>query len=183
MSAVLQQRMTVEEFLAWSEGQEGRYELEDGFVVAMAPVRAVHVRTKTAALLAFTQALRAADLPCTAYVDGLGVPVDHGALFIPDMLVQCGEQPGDDEQVAARPIIVVEVLSPSSVGRDTGLKLLGYFRVPSLQHYLLVDVERRFVVHHQRGVDAILTRICQGGDIVLDPPGVRIAVAAMLPPL
>ena len=46
MSAVLNQRMSVEEFLAWSEGQEGRYELEDGAVVAMAPERLLHTETK-----------------------------------------------------------------------------------------------------------------------------------------
>ena len=49
------------------------------------------------------------------------------------------------------PIIVVEVLSPSTVRMDTTTKLDGYFRVASVKHYLIVDPETRTVTHHKRG--------------------------------
>ena len=37
-------KMTVDDFLAWAETQEGRRELYDGVPVAMAPERAIHGR-------------------------------------------------------------------------------------------------------------------------------------------
>ena len=38
--------MTVEEFLPWAEGKEGRWELHDGVPVMMSPERALHAETK-----------------------------------------------------------------------------------------------------------------------------------------
>ena len=48
------------------------------------------------------------------------------------------------------PIIVVEVVSPSSLARDAGAKLEDYFRLPSVQHYLILKTENRTIIHHQR---------------------------------
>ena len=48
------------------------------------------------------------------------------------------------------PLIVVEVVSPSSERDDSDAKLVDYFSVASIQHYLIVFSEKRVVVHHQR---------------------------------
>jgi Uma2 family endonuclease len=70
----------------------------------------------------------------------------------------------------------VEVLSPGTVAVDTGAKLAGYFRLPSVRHYLLVHPSRREIIHHRRTDDAILTRIVREGTIALDPPGIQLAL-------
>jgi Uma2 family endonuclease len=70
----------------------------------------------------------------------------------------------------------VEVLSPGTASVDTGAKLAGYFRLASVQHYLLVRPTRREVVHHRRVADGILTRIVHEGVILLDPPGIRLTL-------
>src|SRR3984885_5689229 len=68
------------------------------------------------------------------------------------------------------PVVVVEVLSPSTAAIDHGRKLSGYFSVPSVQHYLILDPDRRVVIHHKRGVgDAIETRVLTDGVARLDP--------------
>ena len=54
------------------------------------------------------------------------------------------------------PMIVVEVLSPSTSARDVGAKLEDYFRLPSVQHYLIVRTENRTIIHHARGEDGII---------------------------
>jgi Uma2 family endonuclease len=73
------------------------------------------------------------------------------------------------------PIIVVEVLSPSTSARDVGAKLVGYFQLPSLRHYLIVRHESRTIVHHERGDDGVIvTRIVRDGPILLDPPGITL---------
>ena len=81
------------------------------------------------------------------------------------------------------PIIVVEVLSPSSAAIDHGPKLSGYFSLPSVKHYLILDPEPRIAIHHKRGQgDAIETRVLSTGFAKLDPPGFEVAVEALFPP-
>ena len=80
------------------------------------------------------------------------------------------------------PLIVVEGLSRSTKGRDLGIKLIGYFRLPSVRHYLIVRAGDRAIIHHARQEDGtILTRITRGEASVLDPPG--IVLTDPLPPL
>lgn len=168
--------MTVDAFLAWSEDQPGRYELENGRVVAMAPERLGHVRAKTASFNALAAAVAAAKLPCEALPDGAAVRVDARTLYEPDALVFCGAAPASEALAIVAPVIVVEVVSPSSGSRDHDQKLIGYFMVPSVRHYLMVHPERRVLVHHARRGDEIATRILQGGPLRLDPPGLDLAI-------
>ena len=164
--------MTVDEFLPWAEGKEGRWELHDGVPVMMSPERLAHVRTKARAARALDDALRLAGLPCEAIADGLTVKVDSGATYEPDASVVCGPRRSDETIVVTDPIIVVEVLSPSTAAVDHGRKLSGYFSLPSVQHYLILDPERRVAIHHKRGAsEAIETRVLTDGVARLDPPG------------
>jgi Uma2 family endonuclease len=175
--------MTVEEFLPWAEGKEGRWELHDGVPVMMSPERLVNVRTKARTVRALEDALHSARLPCEAVADGLTVRVNSGATFEPDASVVCGPRRSDETIVVTDPIVVVEVLSPSTAAIDHGRKLSGYFSLVSVQHYLILDPERRVVIHHKRGSgDAIETRVLTDGAARLDPPGFEVAVEALFPP-
>jgi Uma2 family endonuclease len=175
--------MTVDEFLSWAEGKEGRWELHDGVPVMMSPERLAHIRTKARAVRALDNALQSAGLSCEAIADGLTVKVNSGATFEPDASVICGPRRSNETIVVTDPIIVVEVLSPSTAAIDHGPKLSGYFSLASVQHYLILDPERRVVIHHKRGGgDAIETRVLTDGAARLDPPGFDVAVVAMFPP-
>jgi Uma2 family endonuclease len=169
--------MTSEDFLAWSKTQgEGHFELHDGRIVAMSPERAEHVEIKFNVTGALKSAIAPASLPCFAYIDGLAVRIDATTTFEPDALVVCGEKVPKDAIATSSPVIVVEVPSPSTGYSDLGLKVEGYFRVPSIQHYLIVDPEVRRIVHHRRGTgDALETRIVATRPVRLDPPGMEIA--------
>jgi Uma2 family endonuclease len=77
------------------------------------------------------------------------------------------------------PVIVVEVLSPSTAADDHGVKLDGYFALSSVNHYLILDPDRRVMIHHRRGhAGAIETRVLREGKVILDPPGFEAQVAA-----
>lgn len=116
--------------------------------------------------------------PCEMLPSGLCVPIDSQTAFEPDALVYCGERLDPDAITVPEPVIVIEVFSPSTRDVDTGNKLTGYFRLPSLRHYLILDTERRTVIHHRRSTgDLIETRIATAGDLSLDPPGLTLAVA------
>jgi Uma2 family endonuclease len=176
-------RMNVEEFLAWSKRQpDDRYELVDGEIVAMTRDTVRHNRTKAAALRALEDAVRGAGLPCVVLIDGVGVAINDKTVRIPDVLVQGGAEPDPDALIVS-PLIVVEVVSPSSERDDVETKLVDYFSVASIRHYLIVFSEKRVVVHHRRndGGD-IATRIARDGDVALDPPGIAVPVLALLGP-
>jgi len=176
-------RFTADAFIAWAMDQpRGRFELHHGQVVAMAPERVGHARAKLAAVNALAAGLRAQNLPCEAMTDGVSVRIDDATVFEPDALVRCGPRTPDDVVEIADPVIIVEVVSPSSHGIDSGVKLAGYFQLPSLVHYLVIDGVARAVTHHRRDAEgAIATRILREGALELDPPGLRIAVAELFP--
>jgi Uma2 family endonuclease len=178
MSALAKQKMTVDEFLAWAESHEGRYELIEGEVFAMTPQRVAHAIVKLNAVNALSAAIVKSGAPCRALPDGLTVRISKTTAFEPDALVYCGAPlPADAIEVPA-PIIVVEVISPGSQYIDTGLKLRGYFQVPSVMHYLVIDPERSLLIHHRRGEgDLLTTRIAADGEARLDPPGLTLTLS------
>jgi Uma2 family endonuclease len=175
VSEPVRKRMTSDEFIAWAMEQGARYELVAGEVVGMAPERAAHARVKAHVWRRLTEGIEAANLPCEAYPDGMAVEIDTATTYEPDALVRCGAPLPPDAIKLHDPIIVVEVLSPSSLARDAGAKLADYFRLPSVRHYLIARTEDRVIIHHARGDDgAIATRIVRDGPLVLDPPGISL---------
>ena len=174
-------RMTADEFLVWAMDQpHGRYELASGEVVAMAPERAAHARTKFETAVALRDAIRTAGLPCEVFTNGMAVRIDDVTIYEPDASVRCGPRLEDEAVEFSDPVIVVKVLSPSIRARDAGAKLQDYFRLASTRHYLLVRTDTRSIIHHARGEDgAIATAIVTEGELRLDPPGIALALAAV----
>ncbi|HEY7579467.1 MAG TPA: Uma2 family endonuclease [Acetobacteraceae bacterium] len=169
------------EFRRWAAGQKRRYERLAGEPVAMSPERIGHTRIKNRVWAALDQAIRAAGLSCEALGDGVTIEIDDDTDYEPDALVNCGPPLPDDAVAATKPVVVVEVLSPSTEHIDLADKLADYFRVPSIQHYLIVRALRREVIHHRRSGAEIVSRVINIGDIVLDPPGITIGLADIYP--
>jgi len=178
MTALRKPLMTVEKFLVWAQKQPDDWELFDGIPVAMAPERVVHGRTKYRIARAFDDAIAAAGLQCEVVLDSAAVRIDARNSYQPDALVYCGEPVSGDAVLVRDPIIVVEVLSPGNALKDLRDKLQGYFRVASIQHYLIVDPDKRLLIHHARGAgDVVNTRIINEGGLSLDPPGLTLSTA------
>lgn len=183
MTAQSKPRMTVPEFLAWSADQpSGRYELVRGEVVAMAPERARHNLAKAAAFRALDDAVKRAGLPCMVFTDGMTVVIDDETSREPDAAVQCGVAIDLDSMALQAPLIVVEITSPSSERDDTGDKLVEYFSVATIMHYLIINPAKNVVVHHARSdAGAISTRILSAGEVEFTPPGMTLSVDVLLP--
>jgi Uma2 family endonuclease len=183
MTALPKHKMTVAEFIPWAMAQsQGRYELVRGEVVAQASERARHNLAKLAAVNALSRAIKKAGLPCTAFTDGMTVRIDDFTAREPDAAVQCGKSIDPDAVLLDAPVIVVEVVSPSSERDDTGAKLSEYFSVPSIQHYLIIDPFRKVVVHHARQTAGdIRTQILSAGTLAMTPPGLAVDVSELLP--
>ncbi len=168
-------QMTVDEFLAWAEENPGRYELSEGEVFAMAAQRLWHAETKFAVQTELLAGIKKANLSCHMVPDGATVRVSDKTAYEPDALVYCGEKQPGQSLTVSNPIVVVEVLSPGTYHIDNAVKLSGYFALASVCHYLILDIEKRLIIHHARSSgDAIATRIVRAGEITLDPPGIAI---------
>jgi Uma2 family endonuclease len=172
-------RMTADEFVAWAMRQEsGRYELVDGVVVQMNAERAIHGRVKLNLAITLRAAFQQAGLSGDVLGDGMAVRINETTVHEPDALVRCGAPLPDETTILTDPVIVCEVLSPSTGPVDTGLKLLNYFALPSVEHYLVVNTSKRTLLHYARGRDGQPTlRTVSEGTLRLDPPGLTIAVA------
>jgi Uma2 family endonuclease len=146
----------------------------------MAPERLSHTETKLLAAVRLREAILKRSLPCQALGDGMAVRIDEATVYEPDALVRCGPRLPDDTIEITDPVIVVEVVSPSSRRIDAGAKLADYFRIPSVRHYLIMRTDIRTVIHH--GCDAqgqIHTRLLREGSLDLDPPGITVEIEGM----
>ena len=171
-------RMTVETFLAWAADRPGRYDLVGGEVFAQAAERAAHRRIKFNVQRALFNAVRAKALPCHVEPDGATVPIDKETAYEPDAMVYCGAEVAPSSLIVENPVVVVEVLSPSTGRNDASRKLAGYFRLPSVRHYLIVDPDEPLVIHHERREDGtIVAHIIREGAIVMTPPGIEVKLA------
>jgi Uma2 family endonuclease len=180
MNTLARRRMTVDEFLAWAEGQEGRWELHNGVPYAMSPERMGHIRAKYAIYFALQQAIRKAGVPYHVAGDGAGVRISRHVLHNPDALVYSAPELPDDAIEVANPVVLVEVASPSTRRYDDTVKLKDYFSLPSVHHYLIVNPEGPPVIHHCRGSDdMIIKSIVQEGTLLLSPPGIELPLAEL----
>ncbi len=144
----------------------------------MSPETTGHIKIKGAVYRALYAAVRASGCPCHVLSDGATIRIDSTTAYEPDALVYRGPERAFSDIEVPEPVILIEVLSPSTRHVDASLKLTGYFRLPSVAHYLIVDPAEPMIVHHSRkpGED-IVTRVVTEGAIRLDPPGLQIALA------
>lgn len=173
--------MSSQEFDSWlrETGPAGRYELSAGRVIAMAPERMGHNRVKAAVHAALA---RASDgLHCEAVMDGMSVEINADTLREPDAMLRCGDALPREATRCNDPVIVVEVTSPSMSQTDFTAKLLDYAEITTLAHYIIVDLERRAVIHHARAEGGgFATTLHRAGDVRLDPPGLSLDLDPIL---
>lgn len=139
---LLKPRLDRADFLAWEAGQAGKHEYLDGEVFAMVGARQDHVVVALALAARLREHLRGTR--CRAYTSDMKLEVEAvDAVFYPDVMVSCEEADRQRALAIQAPCLVVEVLSEGTAAYDRGAKFAAYRRLPSLQEYLLVDIDRR----------------------------------------
>ncbi len=186
MNAILPTFMNVDEFLRWSQAQDGgRYELERGRIVVMQAENAGHVRTKLRVVNAIAAAIQRANAPYFAMTDGVAVRLPGKRAYEPDASIAPLPEPPDDALELPNPVAVFEVLSPTpkSVRRDLTEKVVGYALVPSIEHYIVIDPEERAVLHYTRRGDLLVPPAAPIEDVLrLGSIGIEIAVDEIFGP-
>ena len=142
-----------EEYLRLERQAETKSELYDGQMFARAGGSPNH------ALLANTLgALLQRQVPegCRTFNADLRIRVaSTGFYSYPDCSVVYGDLEffGNHTDVVLNPLLIVEVLSPSTEGYDRGKKFELYRAIPSFREYLLVHQDRRHVEHYSKQDD------------------------------
>ena len=73
--------------------------------------------------------------------------------YYPDVMVTCSKEDRARDKFKTDPVLIVEVLSPSTAAYDLGNKFASYRLIPTLQHAVFIDPESRRIDHFQREGD------------------------------
>lgn len=169
------------DYLALEEYSNVKHEYLDGVIHAMAggsPEQGAITMRIGAALVA---QLRGRG--CTVYSSDVRIRVAAtGLSTYPDLSVACGERREDplDPQALAEPVVLVEVLSPSTEAYDRGEKLRHYRQIPSLREVLLVAHDRHQIEIWRRSEDGWGREAVEPGGVAeLKSIGCRLEVESL----
>jgi Uma2 family endonuclease len=156
MVALPNQPLSIPEadYLKMDAATERRYEYLCGYIWAMSGRSNAHSAITMYTGAALVNGL--GDSPCTVYSSDLRVKVEtNGDYAYPDVSVVCGDAQFSDDtpDTLLNPVLLVEVLSPSTEVYDRTTKLDAYIQIPSLQDYLLISQQQPYIRHYARQSD------------------------------
>ena len=140
MSALPQStRVTEAEYLAYERDSEAKHELIDGEIFAMTGASESHNLISVNAITAIKIQIKGK--PCKLYPSDMRVKIVPWRMYTyPDLSLVCGEPQFADHEfdTLLNPVLLIEVLSPSTERYDRGRKFQAYRSIPSLKEYLLI---------------------------------------------
>ena len=165
---------TLDEFLAFDDGTDTRYELIGGEVVAMAPPSAIHGALAAGLAVAISAKLAR---PCRVVTEaGILVPGRIDTYYQADLAITCSALTA--EPAVREPKVIVEILSPSTATTDYLRKLPDYRGIPSVEDILLVSSTEPRIEHWRREPDGWKVQDLRGEGVVrLQAFGIRVALA------
>jgi Uma2 family endonuclease len=144
---------TPEDFLTAERSSPHKHEYVGGRIYAMAGANDRHNAIVSSSNIALGGQLR--KRPCVTYTQDMKVQTPSGMFAYPDLVVVCGDPQFRDAKrdVLLNPMVIIEVLSPSTEKRDRGEKFHHYRSIPSFQEYVLIKRNRIQIEHFTRQPD------------------------------
>ncbi|HWB47562.1 MAG TPA: Uma2 family endonuclease [Stellaceae bacterium] len=173
MPNAVEKLMSLDEFLAWERKQPDRHEYVDGVIRMMTGASAGHVTIAMNLSTSLRAALRGSR--CRPFGSDMKV-IANGNIRYPDISIACS--PVDDRaDHLPEPVVVVEIISPSTAREDRGRKKLDYFATPSIRQYAIVEQDERLIDLYTR-TDAgwIDEVVVDDGTLNLSAIGVAISL-------
>jgi Uma2 family endonuclease len=136
-------KLSLSQFMNWEADQEGRHEFHRGEVFAMVGGRRGHSRIIANLVRHLGNHLDGT--PCQVFSEGMKVQIGGDTILYPDVFVTCDQRFRFDEQVITEPVLMIEVLSPTTQGYDRSAKFAFYRRIRALREYALIDPDSRRV--------------------------------------
>lgn len=175
----LTKKMTLEEYEVWEREQTERHEYWGGEVFSQAGGSRVHSLIGANILREVSQILKGDR--CQAHGSDMRIDIEAaGYQAYPDVCVVCPPVEGKSADVISNPVLVVEVLSPTTADFDRGTKFGHYRQIPSLKEYIVLWQDQARAEQHVRTGDGLwLLREIVGIDqsIHLASIGAAIAMA------
>jgi Uma2 family endonuclease len=169
MSSAPRKPMSLEAFLAWEEQQELRWEFDGFEPAAVTGGTSDHSAIERNLIFSLTGRLRGK--PCQPYTSNLKIFV-AGSIRYPGAFVVCSPVPRGT-LVVTEPVVVFEVLSPSTASMDIGIKNEECRDTPSVKRYVMLAQDRQLATVFARVGDDWVGHIVSGGAI-LDMPEIGI---------
>lgn len=148
---------SVDEYLAMEETAEHRSEFHQSKILAMAINSVDHNRILGNLAFSLHKSLR--DGPCEVFISAMRLLVKARDLYTyPDLMVICDglEFAHGRSDIITNPVLIVEVLSPSTESYERDKKFEFYRTIEGFQEYVLVDQQRRHVERFRPlGVDSV----------------------------
>ncbi len=158
-------RLTEEEYLRIEREAQTKSEFFDGQMFAMSGGSLNHSFIASRLIAIFDRQVSGS---CRVSTSDLRIHIPAFKTYTyPDCLILCGEPQlvSDQKDNLLNPMLIVEVLSPSSEAYDRGKKFEMYRSIASLREYLLIHQDRRHVEHYSRQEeDSWLLRECFGSE-------------------
>ena len=172
MNLAVRKPMSLAEFLEWEERQELRYEFDGVEPSAMTGGSAAHADIQANLITAFRNRMRG--MPCKFYGSDLKVLVADNSSRYPDGMVVCS--PVAPNATAVRdPVVIFEVLSPSTAAKDRIVKAREYQATPSVKRYVMLEQDRIGATVHVRAQDGWSVLVLKDDD-TLDMPEIGLAI-------
>ncbi len=155
---------TADEFLRWNEGREGKREFVGGKVVEMM-INVTENHYRLASRLLVQLALQLDDAEYIVGSADFGARTPDGIRY-PDVMVH--KPSGGRNLATTDPLLIAEILSPSTMADDFGPKVKEYLSIASLKHYVVLSQAEVAVWVWSRNEDgvwseAVLTRELEVG--------------------
>jgi Uma2 family endonuclease len=171
MSVAMRRPLSLEAFLAWEEQQELRWEFDGFEPVAMTGGTWEHSAIQRNIIVSLAGRLHGK--PRQVFTADLKVSVARSIRY-PDAFVVCSPLPRGT-RVVSDPVVVFEVLSPSTASTDIGAKNQEYRDTPSIQRYVMLSQDdQRATVFARSGGDWVGHIVA--GNVMLEMPEIGIAV-------
>ena len=132
--ALKKQSVTEEDYLQGELKSDTKHEFIQGEIYAMAGASEDHGSIALNIGSEFRNHLKTS--PCRTFVADMKVKVNEN-FYYPDVIVVCAEDP--ETYYKESPLIVIEVLSPSTNQKDRTQKRWDYLSIPTLQEYVLIE--------------------------------------------
>ena len=172
MNIAIRKPMTVDQFLAWEEGQELRFEFDGFQPIAMAGGTAAHSAIQTNLIVALGVRLRGR--PCRPHGSELKIEV-AGRIRYPEAFVVCTPVP-PRSMVVADPVVVFELVIYGTANDDLVVKNAEYRATPSIQRYVVLQQTHAGAIVFARKGEDWVTELVSGEEAVLRMPEIGIEI-------
>jgi Uma2 family endonuclease len=179
MIAVLQNHLSIEQYLQWEEQQEEKHEYVNGMIYAMAGATENHVSITANFTAIILSHLRGNQCKVLASDMKVNIAVKN-IYYYPDILVTCDERDRQSKKHKSYPCVIIEVLSNSTEAKDRGVKFANYQTIETLQEYVLISQwEQRVEIFRRSEKFWVLQTYTTGELIELQSINLQISIDAI----